>query len=141
MEHPSLARVREIFDRAAFVKHLGIEITRVGEGACECVLEPRPEHLQQNGFVHAGVLTTLADHTAGGAAMTSVPEGSAILSTHFTVQLMRPAQGRLRCEAGVLRAGKSLVFAEASVWAGVPEKLVVKMAITLAVVPADLAAR
>jgi uncharacterized protein (TIGR00369 family) len=141
MTHPAIERVRAMFARAAFVNHLGIELVGVGNGTCECVLTPKPEHLQQNGFVHAGVLTTLADHTAGGAAITALPEDRGVLSTHFAVQLMRPAQGRLRCRAEVLRAGKSLVFTEATVFAGSPEKPVVKMALTLAVVPTDLAAR
>jgi acyl-coenzyme A thioesterase PaaI-like protein len=29
-------------------------------------------HLQQHGHVHAGVVATLADHAAGGAARSSV---------------------------------------------------------------------
>ena len=141
MDHPATPRVRQMFERAAFVQHLGIELVRIEDGACECALTPRPEHLQQNGFVHAGVLATLADHTAGGAAISALPPDRGVLSTHFAVQLMRPAQGRLRCRAEVLRAGKSLVFTEATVYAGSPEKPVVKMALTLAVVPTDLAAR
>lgn len=32
-------------------------------------------HFQQNGFVHAGVQSTLADHACGVAAATIAPEG------------------------------------------------------------------
>ena len=37
-------------------------------GMCETTLIPSERHLQQHGLIHAGVLATMADHTAGGAA-------------------------------------------------------------------------
>lgn len=132
------ARVADLFERARFIQHLGVKLKAAGEGWCECVLEPEERHLQQDGFVHAGVLASLADHTAGGAAISVAPEGRTILSVSFTVQLMRPAGGPLRCRAEVIRHGKSLIFAEASVFAGQPERVVTRMNITLAVVPADV---
>ena len=126
--------VLRMFERARFVQHLGITLVSLEEGRCECTLDPREEHLQQHGFVHAGVLATLADHTAGGAATSVIPVDKAVLSSSFNLLLMRPAQGRLRCRAEVLRAGKTVVYTEASVFAGSPEKLVAKMQISLAVV-------
>ena len=60
-----LEPVRAIFRAAPFVADLGIEPTAVGEGRCESVLVLQPRHHQHTGHVHAGVLTTLADHTAG----------------------------------------------------------------------------
>jgi uncharacterized protein (TIGR00369 family) len=126
--------VRRMFERARFVQHLGITLSRLEPGVCECTLTPREEHLQQHGFVHAGVIATLADHTAGGAATTAIPKDRAVLSSSFNLLLMRPALGPLRCRAEVLRAGKTVVYTEASVHAGSPEKLVAKMQISLAVV-------
>lgn len=134
------ARVMDLFERARFVQHLGVKVSEVGEGLCECTLIPEAHHQQQDGFVHAGVLATLADHTAGGAAITVVPLDRTILSVSFAVQLMRPATGPLRCRAEVLRHGKSLVFAEASIFAGGPERVVTRMSITLAVVPTSVGA-
>jgi uncharacterized protein (TIGR00369 family) len=134
------ARVTDLFERARFVQHLGVKVGAVGEGFCECTLEPELHHQQQDGFVHAGVLATLADHTAGGAAITVAPLDRTILSVSFAVQLMRPASGPLRCRADVLRHGKSLVFAEASIFAGDPARVVTRMNITLAVVPPSIGA-
>lgn len=67
--------VRSIFHRAAFIRDLGIELVRVAPGICETAMPVTPRLLQQDGFVHAGVTTTLADHTAGGAAGSLVGEG------------------------------------------------------------------
>ena len=38
----------------------------------------KEHHRQQDGFVHAGVLATMADHTAGYSAYTIVPEELAL---------------------------------------------------------------
>src|SRR5215475_12640272 len=67
--------VEQIFREAAFVRSLGIELAGCGEGWCETKLNCAPAHRQQHGFVHAGVVMTLADHTCGGAAATTVGEG------------------------------------------------------------------
>jgi uncharacterized protein (TIGR00369 family) len=131
-------RIASLFARAPFIQDLGIVPIAAGEGFCEATLVPSERHLQQDGFAHAGVLTTLADHTAGAAAYATVPDDRTVLSVSFTVQLLRPAKGPLRCRAEVLRAGKNLIFAESSVFAGTPEKLVCRMGITLASVPSSV---
>jgi uncharacterized protein (TIGR00369 family) len=79
-------------------------------------LSVSPSHQQQHGFVHAGVLMTLADHTCGGAAASTVPEEKDVITVENKVSFLRPASGRVVvCRAEVLRAGKSLIFVEADV--------------------------
>jgi acyl-coenzyme A thioesterase PaaI-like protein len=50
------SRVREIFDRAAFIADLGIQLRDIGPGWCETELLVLPKHLQQDTYVHAGEL-------------------------------------------------------------------------------------
>lgn len=129
--------VRAVFAQAAFVSDLGIRLDGVGEGWCESVLEPTARHSQQDGYVHAGVLATLADHTAGGAAATLIAPGQGVLSVEFKLNLLRPALGsRLRCRASVLKAGRTLSFVESEVWVQGPdgELLVAKASVTIAIV-------
>jgi uncharacterized protein (TIGR00369 family) len=132
-------KVREIFHRAAFIDDLGIRLEDLGEGWCESALEVTPKHRQQDGYVHAGVQATIADHTAGGAAGTLAAEGELVLTVEFKINFLRPALGeRLRCRATVLRHGKTLTVAESEVYAQRDgnEKLVAKATVTLALVPA-----
>jgi uncharacterized protein (TIGR00369 family) len=134
----TLAQVQAIFERSAFVADLGVSLEALGPGWCETSLSIQPRHLQQNDFVHAGVQATLADHTAGAAARTLVPEGLTVLSIEFKINLLRPAVGqRLRCRADVLRGGRTISVVEAAVYAsdGDGEKLTAKATVTLAVVP------
>jgi uncharacterized protein (TIGR00369 family) len=66
---------------------------------------------QQHGFTHAGVLMTLADHTCGGAAGSTVAADSDVITVENKTAFLRPASGPvLFCRAEVLRSGKSLVF-------------------------------
>jgi uncharacterized protein (TIGR00369 family) len=129
-------RVREIFNRANFIRDLGIELVRVDDGVCETALIPSERHRQQHGLIHAGVLATMADHTAGGAAGSVLGGKGDVLSIEFKINFLRPAiADRLRCHAQVLRAGKSVVVAESEIFAEKDgqEKLVSKATVTLAV--------
>ena len=60
----------------ALIADLGIEPISAADGTCVTYLDLQPRHLQQDGFVHAGVQATMADHTAGGAAGTGPPTGA-----------------------------------------------------------------
>jgi uncharacterized protein (TIGR00369 family) len=128
--------VRRIFESASFVADLGLRLESVGPGACTSGLSLTPRHLQQDGFVHAGVQAAVADHTAGGAAASLLREGQYVLSTGIEIHLLRAAKGeRLICRARVLKAGKQLTVVESEVFCvtGDEERLVSKATVTLAV--------
>ena len=73
---------------------------------------------QQHGYLHAGVVTTIADSAAGYAAYSLMPAGSEVLSVEFKVNLLRPAKGeRFRARAEVIEAGKTLTVVQADVFA------------------------
>ena len=116
MDDAKASYVKRIFDQAQFVRLLGIELIGFGDGWCETRVAVTPSLEQQHGFVHAGVLMTLADHTCGGAAATMAPEGHDVITVENKVSFLRPASGAvLYCRGEVLRAGKRLIFSEAEV--------------------------
>lgn len=130
--------VEAIFRNSAFVTGLGIRLADMGPGWCESDLAVEGRHLQQDGFVHAGVQATIADHTAGGAAGTLAGPGEMVLTVEFKINLLRPAVGeRIRCRAKVLKPGRTIVVAESEVFAcrDGEEKLTAKATVTLALVP------
>ena len=95
----------------------------------------RDDLCQQNGFLHAGVLTSVADSACGYAALTLMPAGSDVLSVEFKVNLLAPGQGdRFRADAKVVRAGRTLTVCQAEVRAvrsGQPETVVALMQATM----------
>ena len=129
---------RRVLDAAPFIAALGLQLEAVGDGRCATTLLLERRHLQQDGFVHAGVQATMADHTAGAAAASVVPAGCLVLTTVLTINLLRAARGeRLACRARVLKAGRQVTVAESEVYCivGGEEKLASKATVTLAVVP------
>ena len=131
-------QVRQVFAMAGFVRELGIELVDVGPGWCETRLAVGARHLQQNGVVHAGVHSTLADHTAGAAAATLVADDEYVLTVEFQIHLLRAApHAPLVCRAEVLKPGRRFSVVEATVsslGAGKRE-LVSKLTATVAVLP------
>lgn len=133
-----IEEIDRIFRSAPFIQQLGPRLVRVGPGECDATLDLQPPHLQHDGFVHAGVQSTLADHTAGAAAATLIRSGQIVLTAEFKISLLRAARGdRLRCFARVLKPGSRLIFAESEVHCDAPDgsRLVSKASVTLAVVP------
>ena len=142
LPHYNVDLVKQIFADAQFVQSLGIELTSWGHGWCETRVKEVPALRQQHGFIHAGVLMTLADHTCGGAAATTVPEGRDVITVENKVSFLRPATGsELTCHAEVLRAGKNLIFVEAELMTNGDKGrlMVAKASSTLAVIPRRVA--
>lgn len=126
-------RVQKIFYLANFIRDLDIRLDKFAEGICETSMVVQERMRQQHGFVHGGVIATLADHTAGGAAR-SVSGEQDVLTVEFKINYLRPAIGdQLRCAATVLRAGKTVIVADALVYIGNAgkETLVAKLTETL----------
>ena len=140
MKDENRSLVERIFQDAEFIRSLGIEWTSCGKGWCEARMNGSPSLRQQHGFVHGGALMTLADHTCGGAAASTVPEDREVITVEIKVSFLRPASGPdLICRAEVLRAGRNLVFVEAEVMVEGEEGsvMVAKASSTLAVIPVN----
>ena len=126
--------VRESFSRQGFMKTLGAEISVLDHGQVEIRVGYRPTLTQQNGFIHAGVLTTILDSACGYAAMSVGPEKHDVLSVEFKVNLLAPAKGeRFVARAAVKRAGKNLTVCTADAFAiqNGQEKVVATMLATM----------
>lgn len=130
------ARIAHIFASAPFIQDVGYRLRDCGPGWCETELVVAPRHGQQDGFVHAGVQATMADHTAGAAAGTLMGVDELVLTVEFKINLLRTAVAdQLFCRAEVLRPGHRLTVVESSVYAVHAEhKLVSKATVTLAIV-------
>jgi uncharacterized protein (TIGR00369 family) len=128
------SRIRESFARQPVMSLIGASLQRVEPGAVDIVLPYRQDLTQQNGYLHAGILTTVADSACGYAAYTLMPAGADVLSVEFKMNLLRPAMAeRFVAEARVVKAGATLTVARCDVygWAGEEAKMVATMLATL----------
>ena len=97
---------------------IGGELTRVEPGVVEITLPYRADLTQQDGYVHAGIVATIADSACGFAAYSLMPPESEVLAVEFKVNLMRPAKGELFvAHAEVIKPGRTLTVVRADVFA------------------------
>lgn len=97
---------------------LGARLGRVADGEVEIELAFSEAIQQQHGFVHAGAIATIADSACGYACLTRMPEGAAVLSVEFKINLLAPAVGeRFLARGKVVRVGKTIGVATAEVFA------------------------
>ncbi len=142
MRHAEITEERASFLKTdyarGFIKFCGLRAELAGWGRFQSRVEISEAHRQQDGFVHAGVMATMADHTAGYSAFTIVPEDVQILTIEFKVNFLRPAFGEsLICRAQVIKEGRQVIVSESDVFdvRSGREVPVAKALVTLMAVP------
>jgi len=100
------------------MRTLGISIARLEPGEVDLEMAYLADFTQQNGFVHAGIITAGLDNACGIAAFTLMPAGADILTVEFKTNLLAPAKGkRFFFRATVVKPGRTLTFCEARAFA------------------------
>ena len=127
--------VERSFAKQPIMNLIGARLTLVEPGKVEITLPYRADLTQQHGYVHAGIITPIADSACGYAAFSLMPARSEVLSVEFKINLLRPAQGvSFIARAEVIRSGRTLSVARADVF-GITEsnerELVATMQATL----------
>lgn len=123
-----------------FIKYCQFEAELIKRGYFQSKVIIEEHHRQQDGFIHAGVMATMADHTAGYAAFTTVSEGFQILTIEFKINFLRPAFGNsLVCHSKVIRGGGQIIISESEVFdiRDNEEAPVAKALVTLMAVPKE----
>jgi uncharacterized protein (TIGR00369 family) len=91
--------------------------------AGKVVFTCRPSHATYNpiGVVHGGLVCTLLDTVTGCAAHSTLPAGVGYTSVEIKVNYLRPVlhdSGELIATGQVIKAGRSVIFAEGNVTTG-----------------------
>ena len=101
--------MRASFARQRFMATLGASLARVAPGDVAIDFAHREELTQQHGFLHAGVMTAVADSACGYAALSLMEPGAGVLSVEFKVNMLAPAVGeRFTATGRVVRSGRTL---------------------------------
>jgi uncharacterized protein (TIGR00369 family) len=113
-------RLFALIDGSPFVRHVGMRIADLVWGRATFEMAPAEFRLQPFGVAHGGNLAILIDSAAFWAcylAMDSDDDGLA--SVDLKLNYLAPARVEpLRCEGKLIKAGKTLSYAEAEVRAG-----------------------
>lgn len=116
LDDRSEARVREHFTTQRVMATIGAELQRVAPGLVEIALPFRDDLTQQNGYLHAGIVTTVVDSACGYAAYSLMPAGSEVLTVEYKVNFLSPAEGpRFLATGRVVKAGRTLTVCHGEV--------------------------
>lgn len=115
--HPGFqARVKDSFARQRIMNLIGATLGKVKAGSVEIELQRRDDLVQQHGFLHAGVLGTIADSAGGYAGYTLMPPTASVLTIEYKLHLLRPAVGEKFVARGIVkRAGRNITVTEMEV--------------------------
>ncbi|MDQ6830042.1 MAG: PaaI family thioesterase [Gemmatimonadota bacterium] len=109
-------RVHSSFASQRHMATLSATLDEVEPGRVAIRLPYSESFTQQNGFMHAGAIASVADSACGYAAYTLVPPTVNVLTVEYKVNLIAPARGvAFIARAEVLRAGRTLTICRADV--------------------------
>ena len=98
-----------------FYEHLNLELESRGSGKCVIRLPFARHFANSRGEVHGGVAASLLDITLSQAVRSTLEGPANIATISMTMSYLAPAFGVLTCRGAVVRAGRSVAFAEGEV--------------------------
>lgn len=111
---PSLA---ESINARGFTGAAGFRIVEVKPGYAELTLARRDDLVQFFGHFHGGVITALADHAAGIAVTSALPQGRIGVTVEIKVNFLSPADGsELVARAKTLKLSGSIGVATVEIF-------------------------
>jgi uncharacterized protein (TIGR00369 family) len=116
LEKKRLEFAQERMKMSRFSVLVGFEVERLYEGGAVLGMSVRDDHRQIHSVVHGGVIAALADTAAAIAAYTVTPQGVELVTIELKINYLLPiAEGRVKAEGKVLRAGRNFVVVECDV--------------------------
>ena len=98
-----------------FYEHLALELESLGDGKCVIRLPFARHFANSRDEVHGGIAASLLDITLSQAVRSTLAGPTNIATISMTMSYLAPAHGVLRCVGAVVRAGRSVAFAEGEV--------------------------
>ena len=120
-----------------FMHLMGFNLVEIDAGKIVGEMPLEEKHLQQFGFVHGGVITTISDITMGFAAYSLVPKGMGTVTATISVDFLYPGEGeKIKAIGKVDKAGSKLFFCSGEVWCTIngKDKLIATAKSVMAVV-------
>ena len=129
-------RISASFDAQGLMATIGAKLVLVSDGEVHIALPFSRQLSQQQGYVHAGAITSIVDTACGYAALTKAPPECEVVTAEFKINFLRPALGNRFLAIGrVQSSGKLLTVCTGEVRtfaeSGAAYKLVALMQATI----------
>jgi len=133
---PHFERLKLLFESEPAYQLVGIKLTSLAQGSCITTTPVKQELLHHRGAVQGGIIATIADATAGHAALAALPQEAVpddIATIEFKTSYFRPALAEeLVCTSNVTFTGGRVVFCNAQIYLNepLPENLCAESTLT-----------
>lgn len=127
-------RISESFKAQGLMATLGAEIVSIADGEVQIKIPFSAKLCQQQGYLHAGAITSIVDSACGYAALTKAPAGYEVVTAEFKINFIRPAIGeRFLATGRVVTSGKTLTICtgEVQAYSGSDFKIIALMQATI----------
>lgn len=102
-------RVRASFSQQRLMTTIGAMLATIAPGHVVIELPFRHDLTQQDDYLHAGIVTAIVDSACGYAALSLMPEESAVLTAEYKVNFVAPARGtHFKAYGNVIKPGRTL---------------------------------
>jgi uncharacterized protein (TIGR00369 family) len=113
----AMALVKKVTALPGFTSAIGTEVLFASPGEVHMQLRRKADLLQFNGFFHGGVISALADHSAGGAVSTALPAGKIAITIDLHVNFLAPAKGdAIVAKAKAIQVGSTVCTARVEIF-------------------------
>jgi uncharacterized protein (TIGR00369 family) len=121
------------FHASRSLRTLGFRLKEIRRGRVSLEAKVEPRFLQAHGFLHGGVIATLADTAAAFAVYTALPAGSRVLTLEMKINFLEGVdRGVVVARGRIIRLGKNVAVTESDVRDGAG-RLVAKALVTVAI--------
>ena len=94
-----------------FLEFIGCTVKKSDKKSAELVITIKEEHLQHMGYVHGGVISTLADNTGWYVLEPHLDKSKTAMTQELTVNYLAPGKGKvLKAVGKLVKLGKKTAF-------------------------------
>ena len=132
-------RIKANFKTQTAMTTFGVEMVDVTPGHTRMQMLANDRVLQQQGFVHGGVIAAAMDSACGYAALSLAAADREVLTIEYKVSFIAPAVGEhYEFEGQVIKPGRTVSFTEGAAFAvtGGARKLIATLSGSMALVAA-----
>lgn len=128
--------IEGVLEKQNFMHHIGFNLTKITPGYMEGKIQFKDFLKQQSGFLHGGVIATLADLVSGFAAYSLVAENEYVVTSDLKISYLNPGVcEKVLAKGWVIKAGSRMHFCESEVLDAVTGLLIAKASATMVIVP------
>ncbi len=111
-----IKKIKSRFKSQDFLSFVGMELEHIEKGKVSISCRNKKEFSQYLGYMHGGMVASLADTAGGHAAATMLEDGYKIVTSELKIHFLKPVVSKKIIATGeVISAGKKLIIVESAV--------------------------